>query len=580
MVNILEKIIKQLAKKWALQNAVKFNGSANIGTVIGKVLAEKPEYKKDIKQIQTIVAGVIKEINALTIDQQKGQLAVLAPELLEEKPKEEKTGLKELPTHPSGEKLTFRFAPSPSGPLHIGHAYIISLNYLYAKKYKGRFILRIEDTNPENIYAPAYELIEQDAKWLTHNHVNDVLVQSDRMELYYTHALRLLEEGHAYVCLCDAEEFRKLINEKQACPCRGNDAEENVQRWSSMIKTYKQGEAVVRFKTDVNHKNPAMRDFPILRINETEHPRQGDRYKIWPLMNFAVSIDDMDLGVTHALRGKDHADNAKRQEYIHNVLKVDTPIPISVGRINFIGGVEVSCTKTRAMIERGDFEGWEDIRLPFVGALRRRGYQPEAFQRYATEIGISATDKTMDMEEFFKILNAFNKEVIDPVSSRYFFVADPVEVKIKNSPKKHVTLDLHPDKKKGGRVFETNGSFYLAKEDVEKFDDTALYRLMDCLNFRKKKNESKGKGEEEYEFVSEDYETYKKEGRAILHWLPKNKKLVKVEVRLQDNSVVSGFGEEGIGELEVGAIVQLERFGFCRLDEIDGNVYKFWFGHK
>lgn len=576
----MDKTIKQLAKKYALQNAVKFNGKANIGTVIGKVLAEKPEYKKEIKQIQTIAAAVIKEVNAFTIDQQKGQLAVLAPELLEEKPKEEKTGLKELPNHPSGEKPTFRFAPSPSGPLHIGHAYIISLNYLYAKKYKGRFILRIEDTNPENIYPPAYELIEKDAKWLTQNHVTEIMVQSDRMELYYTHALRLLEEGHAYVCLCDAEEFRKLIQEKQACPCRENDTEENVQRWNSMIQTYKQGEAVVRFKTDVAHKNPAMRDFPILRINETEHPRQGDRYKIWPLMNFSVAIDDMDLGVTHALRGKDHADNAKRQEFIHNALKVDTPVPISVGRINFIGGVEVSCTKTRAMIERGDFEGWEDIRLPFVGALRRRGYQPAAFQRYAMEIGISATDKTVDMEEFFKILNAFNKEQIDSVSYRYFFVADPVEVKIKNAPKKHVTLDLHPDKKKGGRVFETNGSFYLAKDDVEKFDDNALYRLMDCLNFRKKKKESKGNNEEEYEFVSEDYETYKKEGRAIIHWLPKNKKLVKVEVRLQDNSVVSGFGEEGIGELEVGAIVQLERFGFCRLDEVDGNVYKFWFGHK
>lgn len=568
----MDKTIKQLAKKYALQNAVKFNGKANIGTVIGKVLAERPEYKKEIKQIQIIVSAVVKEVNAIPINQQKVQLTVIAPELVGEKPKEEKEELKDLPTHPSGERPTFRFAPSPSGPLHIGHAYIISLNYLYAKKYKGKFILRIEDTNPENIYPPAYEMIEQDAKWLTNNNLSEVIVQSDRMELYYNYALKLIEEAHAYVCLCDAEEFRELIQQKQACPCRDNGVKENLRRWSSMITAYKQGEAVVRFKTDISHKNPAMRDFPILRINETGHPRQGDKYKIWPLMNFAVAIDDMDLRVTHALRGKDHADNAKRQELIHNALKVDTPISVSVGRINFTGGAEVSCTKTRVMIERGDFEGWEDIRLPFVCAMKRRGYQPAAFHRYAKEIGISATDKTVEMAEFLKMIDAFNKEIIDPAANRYFFVAEPVEVKIESAPKKHICLNLHPDSKKGGRIFETETLFYLAKDDVKKLRANELYRLMDCLNFTKKKDG--------YIFLNEDYESYKKEGKKIMHWLPKTKKLVTVEVRMPDNTIVAGYGEETIAELPIGTIVQFERFGFCRLDEIDGNLYKFWFAHR
>ena len=569
----MDKELKHLAKKYALQNAVKFNGTANMGNVLGKILGEHPEYKQDIKHLQLVINAIVKEVNAFSPDEQKCQLTVLAPELVGEQKKEEKHGLKELPHHPSGEKATFRFAPSPSGPLHIGHAYVISLNSLYAKKYKGRFILRIEDTNPENIYPDAYEMIETDARWLTNNNINEVIVQSDRMELYYKYALQLLEEGHAYVCLCDSEQFRKLSQNMEACPCRNNDTDENVKRWEFMLSTYKQGEAVVRFKTDIAHKNPAMRDFPILRINETPHPRQGEKYRIWPLMNFSVAIDDMDLGVTHALRGKDHADNAKRQEFIHKALNVDTPIPISVGRINFTGtSVEVSCSKTRAMIEKGDFEGWEDIRLPFVGALRRRGYQPEAFQKYATEIGISTADKTVDIAEFFKTINSFNKEIIDPISNRYFFIKDPVEVKIKNAVHKHVRMDLHSETKKGGRTFETTDVFYLAKEDVHEFASDEMYRLMDCLNFMKK-----GK---EYVFMSEDYETYKKNGKKIMHWLPKNNKLIDVEVLMPDNTVAKGFGEEAVAELEVGAIVQFERFGFCRLDSIDGNVYKFWFCHR
>lgn len=568
----MEKEIKQNAKKFALHNAVRFNGTANTGSVLGKILGEHPEYKKDIEKIRMIVAAVVKEVNALSHDQQKCQLTVYAPELVGEQKKEEALGLKELPRHPSGE-YALRFAPSPSGPLHIGHAYITSLNYLYAKKYRGRFILRIEDTNPDNIYPDAYELIERDVQWLTQHHVSEIIVQSDRMELYYTYAHKILENGNAYVCLCDAEEFRKLSQNMEACPCRNNSTDENLKRWDSMLKTYKQGEAVVRFKTDIKHKNPAMRDFPILRINEVPHPRQGEKYKVWPLMNFAVAIDDMELGITHALRGKDHADNAKRQEFIHKALGVDTPVPISVGRINFTGTeIEVSCSKTQAMIEAGKFEGWEDIRLPFVGALRRKGYQPEAFQKYATDVGISLSDKTVDIAEFFKLINAFNKEIVDPNANRYFFIQNPVEVVIKNAPHRHIRLDLHPDTKKGGRIFETAETFYLAREDVNGFYADEMYRLMDCLNFMKK-----GK---EYIFMSEDYETYKKKGKKIMHWLPKNKKLIDVEVLMPDNTVAKGFGEEAIAELEVGAIVQFERFGFCRLDSIDGNLYRFWYGHR
>ncbi len=564
--------IKKIAKKYALQNAVKFEGKANLSAVFGKVLADAPAARKNIEETKAAVAAVLKEVNALSPDQQKFQLAVEAPELTGERQIEKREELKDLPPHPL-KPATFRFAPSPSGPLHIGHAYVLLLNFLYAKKYKGRFILRIEDTNPDNIYPDAYAMIEADAQWLTKTGVINVIIQSDRMELYYSYALKLLESKYAYVCTCSAEEFRKLSKAKEACPCRNLSAEKNLKRWEAMLSTDQPGDAVVRFKTDIRHKNPAMRDFPILRINDSPHPRQGDKYRVWPLMNFAVAIDDMDLRVTHALRGKDHADNAERQKYIHTALKVSSPVAVSVGRINFTSTeVEVSCSKTRAMIDAGQFEGWDDIRLPFIGALRRRGYQPDAFYRWVKDLGISATDKSVTMDEFFKTLNAYNKEIIDSCADRYFFIEDPVKVTITNAPHKHITMDRYPHLRKGGRTFETSTIFYLAREDVDGFSDDEVYRLMDCLNFTRKKGE--------YMFHSEDYQTFKEKGAKIMHWLPKKEKVVQVDVLLPDNTIVQGFGEDEIAQLDVGTIVQFERFGFCILDSIEGNTYRFWYCHR
>ena len=131
----------------------------------------------------------------------------------------------------------------------------------------------------------------------------------------------------------------------------------------------------------MQHNNPAMRDFPLFRINNDEHPKTGKEFRVWPLMNFSVAIDDMDLGITHALRGKDHADNAKKQAFIHKALGVPTPEAVSVGRINFTEGVEVSCSKVKPKVESGFYNGWDDIRLPFMKALKRRGFQAEALRR-------------------------------------------------------------------------------------------------------------------------------------------------------------------------------------------------------
>src|SRR3989344_8605006 len=190
--------MKDIILKYALKNALDFNGKVNRNVILGLVLRDKPAHKKDVPTLLKEIERVISEVEMIPLPKIKQQLQKLAPELLQEKKEETEEGpLKALPNAVKG-KVVVRIAPSPSGPLHIGHAYGASLNYEYAKMYGGKLILRIEDTNPENIYPDAYRLIEEDAKWLSDNGVVQVVVQSSRLGIYYDNAEKLVQLGKAY----------------------------------------------------------------------------------------------------------------------------------------------------------------------------------------------------------------------------------------------------------------------------------------------------------------------------------------------------------------------------------------------
>jgi glutamyl-tRNA synthetase len=566
--------IDKLIKKWALFNAWKYNGSASVGAVVGKLLADHPELKPELKTLSKKIANIVEDVNSTPVEKQIFDLKKIAPELMEEKKIVEEKKLKPLPNAVNG-KVIMRFAPSPSGPLHIGHAFVLSLNSEYCRMYDGKLIIRIEDTNPENIYEPAYKQIPEDAKWLTKNNVAKVVVQSERLHTYYDYAEKILTMGKAYVCSCSQDIFKELIEGKKACPCRELPVKEQLKRWDKMFNGYEPGEAVVRIKTNIAHPNPAMRDWPALRINHTKHPKTGTEEKVWPLMNFSVAIDDHELGITHTIRGKDHVDNEKRQAYLFEYFGWKKPTHLYFGRINF-EGLELSCTKTKQMIQEGKYSDWDDIRLPFLPALRRRGYQPDAFIRYAIDMGVNMTDKTVSAEEFFKALDAYNTEIIDPAANRYFFVNNPVKIEIETAPGRTVELEIHPGKKEGIRKFKTASKFYVSNDDFAKIKANKMYRLMDCLNFVKK-----GK---KFVFDSADHETYKERGEAIMHWLPAEAdaaaELVKVDVLMPDNTILSGLGEPAMKKLKVGNIVQLERRFFARLDEKTKDKLTFWYTHK
>lgn len=569
----------------ALQNAVRY-GKADPGKVIAKLIGDDPAVRSRIKELQPEIAAAVKEVNRMTPAGQLAELEQDAPELLEKKKQEKRDELKPLPGAEAG-MVRVRIAPSPSGPLHIGHAYGTALNYEYAKMYGGSFFLRIEDTNPENIYPAAYDLIPDDVAWLTDNGIKDIIIQSSRLGLYYDHAEQLVQMGNAYACTCDPDQWRSMKEKGTACPCRSLPAKEHAIRYAKMFNEYAEGEAVLRLKTDIQHKNPAMRDFALMRIVEHVHPRTKTASRVWPLMVFSVAVDDHDMGITHVLNGKEHADNSLKENVIMRAFGWEIPADLHWGKINF-EGFKLKTSLAKLAIERGEYTGWDDIRLPFLRSLRRRGYQPGAFRKFAVKIGLSLNDKHVTMEEFWKMIDAFNREIIEARAMRYFFIDNPVEVAIADAPRRDVELDLHPDNQKGGRRFSVHDRFYLAKDDVEKVREGELIRLMDCLNAVRKKEQGSGSfpagSSPAFDFHSKEHAVFKEKGTRIMHWLPADGRHISVEVHLPDGSVKSGIGEETMRSLQAGDLVQLERFGYCRVDAVEkkGTAVKvvFWFTHR
>jgi len=394
-------------KAYALKNAIAHEGKAQQGSVISSLFHEglKPdEVKKCIKDI----SKAVNQINSLSIEEQQKEFEKLEKLTSE---RETREGLEELPEAEKG--VVMRFRPSPTGPLHVGHLISNMISSLYVKKYGGKFYVIIDDTDPETVSKEAYEAIKKDCDWVFGN-VYKYLNSSDRMGLYYEYARELIQKNAAYVCTCSSEKFKEYSERMMNCPHRNNNAEKNMEEWEKMMdkKGYKEGQAVLRFKSlnGMKDNNPAMRDFPLARINTKKHPLQKGKYRVWPLMNLAVAVDDMELKMTHIIRGKDHMDNAKRQEMIFKIFGKKYPFAFFIGRIKF-SDLALSKRKIAAAIKEGKYESFEDKRLATIASLRKRGYKPEAFAKFVEQRGITEVDKVIDSKEFFQIIDNFNKSV-------------------------------------------------------------------------------------------------------------------------------------------------------------------------
>ena len=400
------KDLNKKAHAYALKNALAHDGKAQQGAVISALFNEGLE-KSEVGKYSGEIKKIVDEINSLSFSKQEKEFEKLKEDISERKSRE---GLPELPDVPK-KGVVMRFAPAASGPMHLGHAITGMPNSLYVKKYGGKFYIRIEDTNPEKVFADCYKTFREDSDWLFGN-VSEYIIQSDRMKIYYEYAEKIIKKNSAYVCTCQADEFRKYANEKKNCPCRRNSIKTNSEKWNKMLdkKGFEEGGAVLRFKSSMNNPNPAMRDFPLARISEHKHPRQGKKYRVWPLMNLSVTVDDIEYKMTHIIRAKEHRDNAKRQEMIYTALGDEKNFPWTffMGRYKFTD-LPLSKRKIVAAIEAGEFSGWDDERLPTISVLRKKGYKPEAFAKFAEHRGLTEVDKVIESKEIFRLLDEFNE---------------------------------------------------------------------------------------------------------------------------------------------------------------------------
>ena len=556
-MNDLEEIIY----KHALLNAAKHKGSANPGAVMGSIMSNEPELRSKAKEIGPMSGKIVAKVNALSPEEQAAEMEKLGVEVQDKKPKAKEVGLQELPgTH---ENIVLRFAPNPSGPLHIGHSRAAVPNAEYVKRHNGKLILRIEDTDPKRVYEPAYEMIPEDLEWLGIK-ADEVIFQSDRFETYYDYARQLIEKGAAYMCTCDGATFKELKDNCKACPCRDNSVEENLELWDK-FDTMEAGEAVLRVKTDINHKNPAIRDWVAMRLVDEEHPRLGTKYRIYPMMNFSVAVDDHLMGLTHVLRGKDHLANTEKQKYLYDAMEWETPEYIHYGRLK-MEDIALSTSKAMAGIEDGTYSGWDDPRLGTLRAIARRGIDPRTIYNLITEIGVKMADSAISWKKIYGL----NRNFLEPVANRYFFCEDPqlIEVEGYEDGKVDIERPLHADHlDRGNRVLPFDGKAYLAASDI----NDGLFRLMDAVNV-----EIAG---DKITYHSTSFEDARAVKARIIQWVPTEDN-VDVEIVMDDASIKSGLGEGALRDLEVGSVVQFERVGFARLDEIKDDKLVFYYAHK
>ncbi|AIZ56582.1 glutamate--tRNA ligase [Candidatus Methanoplasma termitum] len=553
-----------LIRKYALQNAVFFKGTANSKAVVGKVLSENPELRSKAGELTPLIESITADVNKMSLEEQTKMLSDIDPSLMVKEKKERIYLLPELRNAVDG-KVVMRIAPGPSGPLHIGHTRVSILNDEYVKRYNGKLIIRYEDTNPEKIDPDAYRMISEDLDWLGVK-IHESITQSDRFEIYYEITRELIDKGHAYVCTCKGDDWREMKEDEKECPCRSLPINVQLERYDKLLNgEYGEGDAVAVVKTELDHPNPAIRDFVALRVVDHPHPKTGDRYRAYPMMNLSVAIDDHLLGVTHVIRGKDHLNNTLRQEYIFNYFGWKKPEYYHYGLVNIPDAV-LKTSLIKESIRSGEYSGWDDVRTGTVRAIERRGIRPEAVRRYWVESGI----KSVDIQFSWDNLYGMNRDIIDDISNRYFFVADPVKYNIEGVETIDGHAPLHPDHpERGSRNYRLSGkkTVSISSEDSKVFAEHKLIRLKDLCNL-------------EYgtpaKFAGNDLSLLKKGAKAV-QWVGKNG--IKTELYMPDGSIIHGMAEDAILK-ESKDTVQFERVGFVRIEAKKDNGIRAIFTHR
>ena len=379
------------------------------------------------------------------------------------------------------ERIHTRFPPEPNGYLHIGSAKAIWINHSTAKKYGGLFNLRYDDTNPCKEETEFVDAIEQDLNWL--GTVPDAIFYgSDYFDKCYEYAEKLILDGKAYVCDLTADQMREYRGTLTApgvnSPWRERPIDENLDLFRRMrAGEFSDGARTLRAKIDMASPNLNMRDPAIYRILHAHHHRQGDKWCIYPLYDYAHPIQDALEGITHSLCSIEFENHRPLYDWVvDNIGFEKKPHQYEFARLN-VSYTVMSKRYLRALVEDGLVDGWDDPRMPTLCALRRRGYTPESILEFVKKAGVSKTYSLVDIG----LLEFCIRDELNKSAPRRVAVLDPIKVTLSNYPEdktEYIELPNNPeDEGAGTRLVPFSRTLYIERSDFSLDPPPKFYRL-------------------------------------------------------------------------------------------------------
>ncbi len=458
------------------------------------------------------------------------------------------------------QQVVTRFPPEPNGYLHIGHVKAICLNFGIAEEFKGVCNLRFDDTNPDAEEQEYVDGIANDVKWLGFQWEGEPRYASSYFDQLYTWAVQLIEQGDAYVDLQSPEEIRlnrgNFVEPGKNSPQRDATVAENLERFEKMRSgEYAEGQAVLRAKIDMTSPNVHMRDPILYRILHSEHHQTGDKWKIYPMYDYAHPLSDAIEGITHSLCTLEFQDHRPFYDWV--VAKVKSPsVPrqYESSRLN-VDYTITSKRKLRKLVEGGHVNGWDDPRMPTVVGMRRRGFTPEGLRDFCQRVGVSKVDGSIvDVA----MLEYCIRQSLENTAARGMAVLNPLKVTLTNLPADmDLTHSRHPNIDMGERVIPLTTELYIDRKDFEEEPPKGFKRLIPGGEVRlrhayviKCDEVIKDENGEVVELkCSIDPETLGKnpEGRkvkGVIHWVSATKG-VPAEVRIYDRLFTESDPEVG-----------------------------------
>ena len=362
-----------------------------------------------------------------------------------------------------------RFPPEPNGYLHIGHCKALCINFSTAEKYGGLCNLRFDDTNPAKEDVEFVDAIQEDIHWLGFDWGDRLFYGSDYFEKTYELAEGLIKKGLAYVCELTPEEFKEYrgdVNTPARSPWRDRPVEESLDLFRRMrAGEFPNGAMTLRAKIDLTSGNFNMRDPAIYRINHTHHHRQGDKWCIYPMYDFAHPIQDALEGITHSLCSLEFEAHRPLYDWVINNCGLPAkPRQIEFARLG-INYTVMSKRKLRLLVEEGRVSGWDDPRMPTLRGMRRRGYTPASIRNFCERIGVAKAASTVE----YAFLEHCLREDLNETAQRVMAVIRPVKLTLTNYPEgqsETFEVENNPNRPEDGtRTISFSRELYVEAED-------------------------------------------------------------------------------------------------------------------